>query len=170
MITRMVLTMLAVFACVALFAVGVPSVLVGIAEQRHADRAYVVGFVPGSRCGDDHELYLSVRDGEPLDCVSAGLSGSGRVRLPGFTDAQDEQVETLAEQLGTDGLSAAEQREIQDRVDKLTATVPPSARPYRDQAVWGAGRAWLGAGMAIAGILGAGAALILGPPKQPRAD
>ncbi|MFI0357926.1 hypothetical protein [Actinomadura sp. 9N407] len=166
---RLILMLLAVLAGMALVVVGVPSVLVGIAEQRHIDRAYVVGFVPGSGCGDAHALHLSVRDGEPLDCVSAGLFGSGKVRLPGFTDAQNDQVDTLAEQLGSNGLSAAEQRAIQNQVDKLTATVPPSERPYHDQVVRGTGRAWLGAGMVIAGILGCVAALVLGPPKQRRA-
>ncbi|MGK5553314.1 hypothetical protein ACSNOI_17015 [Actinomadura kijaniata] len=158
---RATLAMILGLAGAALFAVSVPFTLVGIAEKRHADRAYVVGFVPGDGCGDAHELYLHVDDGKPMDCVAPGMSGSGRVRLPGFTTDQNDQVRTLAQRLGHDGLSAAEQREIQHRVDELAATVPPSKRPYGKQAVSGAGRIWLGAGMALTGLLGLGATLWL---------
>ncbi|SFB42799.1 hypothetical protein SAMN05216266_11122 [Amycolatopsis marina] len=160
---RFLLMFLVALACVALFAVGAPSVLVGIAEQGHADDAYVVGFVPDADCGDDHELYLRVMDATVLDCAPAGVSGSGQISLPGFTAAQEEELETLAANLGMDGLSAEEQQEIQRRVDEVAASVPQASRPYGDQAVWGAGRAWLGAGMVVAAVLGLIATFRFGP-------
>jgi hypothetical protein len=162
----MLVTFLALLACAALAAIGVPSLLVGIAEQEHADEAYVVGYVPGAGCDDGHELYLRTEDGAVLDCVSAGISyGSGRVSLPGFTDEQNERVEALTGRLAQDGLSEADQREIQLTVDGLAARVPPAARPYGDSSVWGAGRAWLGGGMIAVAVLGAVAAFRFGPPK-----
>ncbi|MFE6612874.1 hypothetical protein [Amycolatopsis sp. NPDC057786] len=151
---RLVLAMLLVPVSVALVPLGVVFVLIGAAEQRHAENAYVVGFVPGAGCDDDHELYLSVKDGEHMDCVPAGGFASGRVHLPGFTDAQNDQVDTLAEELGGDGLSAPDQREIQSLVDRLAPTVPPDRRLYHDQALWGTGRIRLGAGMIVIGVLG----------------
>lgn len=163
MVVKLVIAIVAALGFAALFAYGATSVLVGIAEQRHLDGAYVVGFVPGSGCGDPHELYLSVEDGEVLDCVQAGMGGSGRVSLPGFTRAQNEQVQALAEERGQDGLSAADQREIQERVDRILATVPPSELPYHDQWTWGSNRAWLGAGMVAVAVLGFAAIFWLSP-------
>lgn len=163
--------LVAVLGCAALFAIGGVSVLIGLAEQDHADEAYVVGYVPGAGCDDAHELYLRTEDGAILDCVSAGISfGSGRISLPGFTDEQNARVGTLNDQLGQDGLSVADQREIQFTVDKLAAAVPPAARPYGDQSVWGAARAWLGGALIATAILGAAAVFRFGPPKakQPR--
>jgi hypothetical protein len=164
---RMLVMFLALLGCVALFVIGVPSVLVGIAEQRHVDDAYVVGYVPGASCDDAHELYLRTEDAAILDCVSAGISfASGRISLPGFTDEQNARVETLKDQLGQDGLSGADRREIQDTVDQLAATVPPDVRPYGDQWVLGAGRAWLGGGMIVVAVLGVIATFRFGPPKS----
>jgi hypothetical protein len=154
---RVLLMILAVLGGVALFVGGTLFVLVGIAEQSDADGTYVVGFVPGADCDDAHELYLRVEDGSVLRCLPAGSSARlGRVTLPGFTDEQDEQLAALLTRLAPDGLPAAEQRELQLGVDALAAAVPPEARPYGDRAVWGAGRAWLGAGMVVAGIIGVG--------------
>jgi hypothetical protein len=165
----MLLMFLALLGCAAMAAIGVPSVLVGIAEQRHADEAYVVGYVPGAGCDDAHELYLRTEDGAVLDCVSAGISyGSGRVSLPGFTDEQNERVDTLTGQLGQDGLTVADQREIQHTVDELAAKVPPAARPYGDSSVWGTGRIWLGVALITAAVVGAVAAFRFGPPRTRR--
>ncbi|MER7011121.1 hypothetical protein ABT324_06820 [Saccharopolyspora sp. NPDC000359] len=151
---RLLLGILVAFGCVALTATAGVSVLVGIAEQRHADRAYVVGFVPGAGCDDGHELYLRTRDGAVLDCVTAGLLGSRRVNLPGFTEEQEEQVEELVEDLGGDGLSVAEQAEVQGLVDRLVAQLPPEQRLYGEYEVWGSGRIWRGVRMALAGVIG----------------
>ncbi|MQA11679.1 MAG: hypothetical protein GEU98_24645 [Pseudonocardiaceae bacterium] len=130
-------------------------------------QAYLVGFLPGAGCDDAHELYLRIEDGAVVDCVPAGVTfGSGRVRLPGFTDAQNEQVRTLAERLGSSGLSAAEQREIQNRVDNLTAAVPSAERPYGDHAVSGADRTWLGVGMLVAALLGIVGFVRLAPKQR----
>jgi hypothetical protein len=128
-----------------------------------------VRYVPGAGCDDAHELYLRTEDGAILDCVTAGISfGSGRISLPSFTDKQNARVDTLTGQLGQDGqdgLSVAGQREIQSTVDKLSAAVPPTDRPYGDRSVWGAGRAWLGGALVAAAMLGAVAVFRFGPPK-----
>lgn len=151
---RLVLVMLLVLASVMLVPFGVISVLIGTAEQHHIDNAYVVGFVPGAACDDDHELYLLVEDGELVDCVPAGQFASGRINLPGFTDTQEDQVGGLVDTLGSDGLSSTDQREIQNLVDELAAAVPPEARLYHDEVVSGSDRVWLGIGMTAIGILG----------------
>lgn len=165
---RFLLVFLGALGAVTLFAFGVPSVLVGIAEQRHIDEAYVVGFVPDASCDDAYELYLRVEDGAILDCVQAGVGivrSSGRVSLPGFTDAQNQLLQQLAAELGSDGLSAVEQRNIQQRVDEFAATVPPEHRPYGELAVSGADRAWLGGGMIVAAIVAVIVSFRFGPPK-----
>lgn len=163
---RFVLAFLGALAGVALAAYGATSVLVGFGEQRYVDRAYVVGFVPGSGCGDAHDLYLRIEDGEVLDCVPEGGLGSGRVHLTGFTDGQEDQVQDLVEQLGDDGLSAEDQDEVQRLVDSIAAEVPPAERPYGDQAVSGTTRIWAGAAMAVGGMLGAVSILFLAAPRQ----
>ncbi|WP_433869469.1 hypothetical protein [Saccharopolyspora sp. CA-218241] len=163
---RLLLGCLACLTGAVLFAVGITSVLVGYAEQRHADRAYVVGFVPGSDCDDGHELYLHTDDGAVLDCAVGGVFGSGHVRLPGFTGAQNDEVEVLAEELGEDGLSTTEQRRIQGLVDGHVAAVPPAERPYGAAAVSGGGRIWLGLGMVVAALLGIAGTLRL--VRRPR--
>lgn len=164
---RVVLMFLAALGCAGLFAVGVPFVLVGLAEQGHLDDAYVVGFVPGAGCDDGHELYLRVEDGAVLDCVLSGVtSGSGRVSLPGFTDAQEEELAALAARFGADGLSAGERREIQSRVDAYAAEVPEERRPYGAEVVSGVGRIWLGGGMVLAALLGFVAVFRFGPPRR----
>ncbi len=130
----------------------------------------MVGFPPGASCDDAHELYLRVEDGSVLRRMPAGASAwLGRVTLPGFTDEQDEQLAELLTRLAPDGLPAAEQREIQQRVDELAAAVPPEARPYGDRRVWGAGQAWPGAGMVVVAIIGVGAFVRLasGPRRAP---
>lgn len=162
---RILLMMLGAIGSVALFAVGVPMVLIGFAEQGHLDEAYVVGFVPGAGCDDGHELYLDVEDGAVLDCVPSGVtSGSGRVSLPGFTDAQEEELAALAARFGVDGLAPGERQELQSLVDEFAATVPAEKRPYGDEAVSGTGRVWLGGGMIVAALAGTAATFRFGPP------
>ncbi|UJW36970.1 hypothetical protein L3Q67_45450 (plasmid) [Saccharothrix sp. AJ9571] len=151
---RVLLMLLGALGAVASGVFGFLFVVVGWAEQHHIDSAYVVGFVPGADCGDGHELYLRVEDGAIVQCVQGGpgVFGSGAASLHGFTDTQNQELTRLAAELGSDGLSAAEQREIQQNVDEAAATVAPTNRPYGDQAVSGAHRMWLGAGMIVIGI------------------
>lgn len=161
---RLFLACVAAFVSVSLVAFGGVSVLVGLLNQREADGVYVVQFNrPGDECGGARQLHLNVTDGKPLACRPgyAGVGGFARSDLPGFADAQNEEVRALAEKLGSDGLSAAEQRQLQDRVDQISATVPTAERPDRKPGLWGARLAWLGGGMAVAGILGLVALFLL---------
>jgi len=158
---RIVLMMLGAFVSVGLFSVGATSVLVGIAEEGTDDHVYDVVFVRDVEPCDENELYLSIEDGEALSC-GVGLSMATRVDLPGFTEAQNDEVGELADQLGIDGLTGAEQHQIQDRVDELLATVPRARRGDYHPGIWGARRAWLGLSMVLASVLGMALALILG--------
>jgi hypothetical protein len=153
---RVLLVMLFALGCAGLFAGGVLFAVDGFAEQRSADRAYVVGFqTAGTECGT-YGLHLNSGDGTPLTCVPVGVrpAPGQRAGLRGFSDAQYDEVMTLAARLGSGGLSATEQRQIQDRVDQFAAGVPPADRPFPDSGLWGARRGWLGVGMLVASVLG----------------
>lgn len=159
---RFTLLCLLAIGSFAILAISVTTMLVGYAEMRGAKLTYQVAFVRGAGgdCDGAHGMYLRVTDGEPVFCQQAPLKG-GDVDLPGFTDEQVAEVIQLANQLaaagpgtGAVGLSAADQRLIQDRVDAILATVPPAEREYGDKSVWGAGRIWTGVGMAVLGVLG----------------
>ncbi|MGN9793093.1 hypothetical protein ACTMTU_18630 [Streptomyces sp. OZ13] len=166
---RLLVAVLAALVGVGLAAFGLGFVLVGLLEQRSAGDMYQVAFQRvGNACRGGHELHLDIENGEPLDCVpSYVIGGSPRVDLPGFTDAQNDEVAALGGQLGSGGLSDAEQRQIQDRVDKIAATVPAADRPRPDSAtvwladagVWGARRAWLGGGLVAVGVVSTVAAM-----------
>ncbi|MEV0729747.1 hypothetical protein [Polymorphospora sp. NPDC050346] len=162
---RLLLACLVAIVSVGLVAFGGVSALAGFLDQRAADRVYVVQFKrPGDECGGARQLHLDVTDGKPLSCrpgYAGVVGGYARNDLPGFADAQNEQVLALAEGLGGDGLSSAEQRQIQDRVDQILATVPAAERPDRKPGLWGARQAWLGGGLAMAGVIGLVALLLL---------
>jgi hypothetical protein len=154
---RLLLACLAMFVCISAVAFGGVGALVGYLDQREADGFYVVQFKrPGDKCGSSRQMHLDVADGKPLGCRPgyAGFAGGSRGSLSGFSPAQNEEVRTLAEELGADGLSDAEQRQIQARVDQILTTVPAAERPDRKPGLWGARLAWLCGGMAVAGILG----------------
>ena len=162
---RVLLLCVATVISVGLVAFGAVNVLFGVLQQREADGVYVVQFKrPGDECGGSSQMHLDVTDGEPLGCrpgYAGVIGGWARNDLPGFTDAQNEEILALAEELGSDGLSTAEQRQIQDRVDQITATVPAAERPDRKPGLWGARLAWLGGAMVVVGILGMVVALRL---------
>lgn len=152
---RTVLVSLVVLCFAGLFAYGGAAVFVGIAEQHAANHTYLAGFAhPGDDCGAA-EVSFDVSDGEVLSCEPRGVSGvigPDEADFPGFTDKQNQDVTDLARRLGSGGLSPADRRRIQDRVDRYAATVPASRRPHYDEGVrdygplWGAGLAWAGAG------------------------
>lgn len=143
-------------AGVALIATGGADVLAGVLDQHGVDQAYVVGFKhPGDACGSDGADF-DIGNGQPLSCVPSGEEGViGRlVHLHGFTDAQDDQVGALAERLGAGGVSPGEQREIQGRVNRILASVPPADRAGHGSEFWGISReVWLGLAMLAAGFL-----------------
>ncbi|WP_328617498.1 hypothetical protein OHS18_15285 [Amycolatopsis sp. NBC_00355] len=152
----MVLRVLSVVLLVALTAIGAAAVLAGVAEQHAADNAYVADFArPGAECGSG-EVHFDESDGVVLACLPRGGSS---VRFPGFSDAQNDDVEALAKNLGADSLSTVDRARIQQRVDEIAATVPEPARPHYDEGmslgpVWGAGLAWAGGAVALLGGLG----------------
>ncbi|WP_155058503.1 hypothetical protein [Streptomyces blattellae] len=161
---RVFLASLAAVGGVGLAAAGLVFVPIGVLEQRSAGDMYEVAFQQvGDECSGGHELYLDIENGTPLDCVpSYVIGGSPRVDLPGFTEAQNDEVARLGRQLGSEGLTDAEQHRIQNRIDEIAAAIPDADRPLPDSAtvwpadagVWGARRAWLGGGMIAVGILG----------------
>ncbi|MFC0529719.1 hypothetical protein [Phytohabitans kaempferiae] len=162
---RLLLACLVAIVSVGLVAFGGVSALVGLLDQRAADRVYVVQFKrPGDDCGGARQMHLDVTTGKPLSCrpgYAGAIGGYARNDLPGFADADNEDVLALAETLGADGLSTAEQREIQDRVDQIVTTVPDAERPDREPGLWGARQAWLGGGLVAAGVVGLVALLLL---------
>jgi hypothetical protein len=162
---RLLLACLVAIVSVGLISFGGVSALAGYLDQREANRVYVVQFKrPGDECGGARQMHLDVTDGKPLSCrpgYAGVIGGYPRNDLPGFTDAQNEDVLTLAEGLGGDGLSATEQRQIQDRVDQIVGTVPAAERPDRKPGLWGARQAWVGGGLALAGVVGLAVLLLL---------
>lgn len=175
---RILLAMVLALGGIGLMATGLPFVLIGVLEQRSAGDMYEVAFQRvGQECSGGHELHLDVDSGTPLDCVpSYFLGGSPRVDLPGFTDAQNDEVAELGERLGGEGLTEAEQRRIQDRVDAFVAAVPDGDRPIPDSAtvwpadagVWGTRRVWLGIGAAVLGVLAVVGCFLLARPSVDR--
>jgi hypothetical protein len=155
---RLLLACVAAIVSVGLVAFGGVSALAGFLDQREADRVYVVQFKrPGDECGAARRMHLDVTDGKPLSCrpgFTGAVGGYARNDLPGFAEAQNQEVLVLAERLGGDGLSTAEQRQIQDRVDQIAAGLPAAERPDRKPGLWGARQAWLGGGLAMAGAVG----------------
>jgi hypothetical protein len=151
---RCLVGLLVALGCTALFVGGAATAFVGFADQNVANHIYKVGFKhAGDECGAE-SLVLSIEDGAPLVCGPIGMPlQRQKVDFPGFTDAQNDEVFTLASELGSGGLSAAEQRQIQDWVDRLAAAVAPADRPQRS-GLWGARLGWLGIGMVAISIVG----------------
>jgi hypothetical protein len=155
---RVLLLMLAAVVAVGMVAVGGVGALVGYLDQREADQTYTVEFTSvGADCGGAWQVHLDLADGKPLACRPGytGVVGSSpRDDFPGFSDEQNERVLALAASLGSDGISAADQGEIQALVDQTAAGVPDGQRPDRRPGLWGARQAWLGGGLAVSGALG----------------
>lgn len=162
---RLLLACLVAIVSVGLVAFGGVSALAGYLDQREADRVYVVQFKrPGDECGAARQMHLDVASGEPLSCrpgYAGVIGGYAMDDLPGFTDAQNDEILALAKSLGGDGLSTAEQGQIQDRVDQIAATVPAAERPDRKPGLWGARQAKLGGALALAGVVGLAVLVLL---------
>lgn len=130
---------LAILAGVFVVAGSLAYLIVGLAEQNAMSQTYVVGFgAPGEDCPRG-EAFFDETTGKSLDCVQTGGFGSGQASLPGFSDEQNQSMTTLAGELGADGLSAADQQEIQALVDTYAATVPASEQPHYDEGVYAFG-------------------------------
>jgi hypothetical protein len=78
---------------------------------------------PGDDCGG--VVTLNIEDGTRLWCSAVGPvePPSDPRGLDGFSQEQNNEVLALAEELGGNGLSEADQRQIQDRVDEIAATL-----------------------------------------------
>lgn len=142
----------------ALFVGGFVFAIVGFADQRVADHVYVVAYKhSGDDCGPER-LAFDVEDGAPLSCTAVPMLDVD-VDLPGFSETQNNDVESLAARLGSGGLSTADQQQIQSLVDRYAAGVPAEERPYPSRAfielygLWGARLGWLGVGMIGAAVV-----------------
>lgn len=51
------------------------------------------------------------------------------------------------------GMSEADQRQFQDRVDQMLETVPREDRADYHPGIWGARRSWLGVGMIVGALV-----------------
>jgi hypothetical protein len=154
---RVLLAVIAVLGGLGLFVGGLMFALVGFADQRVADHVYVVAYKhSGDDCGPGRVTF-DLEDGAPLGCSPVPLT-EVNVNLPGFSKAQNGDLESLAAELGAGGLSAAEQQQIQGLVDRYAAGVPAEERPYPAEAyislygIWGARLGWLGVGMLGAAV------------------
>ncbi|MFC6879396.1 MULTISPECIES: hypothetical protein [Actinomadura] len=150
---RALLSVLALLGTLGVVVFGGIFTLVGYLEQRRAHPPYKIEFVHGRGGCDEGPVHLNVEDGKQLSCIPSRFAGGWGYEgeLPGFTAEQTDEVMALSESLGADGLSDADQRQIQQRVDQIAATVPPAQRPHRPT-IWGARRAWLGIGMIAVAI------------------
>ena len=150
---RVLLALILALGSVALLVGGFVLGLIGFAELNADNQTYKVEFKnSGAECGQG-TLRLDLDDGSPLYCGVGRPISPPDVSLPGFTQAQNQEVLSLARDLGNGGLSAADQREIQTLVDGFAATVPDAARPDHPS-IWDPNYAWLGVPMFLAGAVG----------------
>ena len=136
------------------FVAGLFALLFGSADQHAANRTYIAYF--GS-AGDECEarVHFDKATGQVLDCAGSDFT----VKRPGFTKAQNAEIEALAKELGADSfmLDESDQVRIQQRIDDIAATLPESVR--RDGALslgplWGADLAWTGVAAIVLSLLG----------------
>jgi hypothetical protein len=161
---RVLLALIAGLGCVALLAMGFVLGLVGFAELYADNQTYKVGFKhAGDECGK-RSLWLDLDDGSPLHCGAGTPINPPDVSLPGFTQKQNQLVASLAGELGSGGLTPAEQLEIQSQVDGFAASVPEAARPDH-RSIWDPNRVWLGAAMFLVGAIGL---ILMGRPRSSR--
>lgn len=95
----------------------------GVEVAVYAGRHDVTFARPGDDCGG--VVTLNIEDGTRLWCSAVGpvTPPSDPRGLDGFGEEQNNEVLALAEELGGNGLSEADQRQIQDRVDEIAATL-----------------------------------------------
>jgi hypothetical protein len=147
----MVVRFFAVLVGVVMIGAGLVAVIFGGAGG--ADTSYVADFGrPGEDCGPAR-VHFDRYNGKVLRCAPGG---GASVSFPGFTEAQNKQIEALAEELGADILSEADEVQIQQRIDEIAVTVPESARPQPAGLgpLRGAGLAWTGGALIAVGLAG----------------
>jgi len=110
----------------------------------------------GGDCGGGF-VHLDVETGAQLHCGPGGVMLIQKPKsnaMFGFTDEQKDDVYSSARELGQDGLSEADEDQIQARVDKYKATVRPADRYRTANRRWGVPDAWSGVAMLVVGGLG----------------
>ncbi len=164
---RLLLATLGVIGLLALIVAGGTGVVLGIVEQAEAGDLYEVHFAEDGDSCSGSGVYFAEFDGAPLDCGPvAGRPLSVHPAFPGFGPEQNTAVEDLAHDLGRDGsgLTADDERRIQEEVDRLAASLPEASRPRHGREVlfdswWGADLAWSAGAVGLAA--GAGFFLVI---------
>lgn len=146
----------------ALVLVGLNCTITGLAQQADVNGAFDIHFgQPDETCDSGDFLYLNTETGEPLQCrvddpegiAVPWAAGDGPPGMPYFTEQQDrEGVLALARNLGADGLTEAEQEQVQEEVDAIAATLPDEEKPYNYSGLWGATLVFTGLGIILLGI------------------
>ncbi|ACU75990.1 hypothetical protein Caci_7161 [Catenulispora acidiphila DSM 44928] len=144
---------LGTLCAIGLVAFGAVAGLAGILDQTAADRVYHVQFGhPGAGCDSKNTIGFDIDDGQALLC-SASPNTIGQTHGYGFSAAQNAEITDLATQLGTDGLSPADQQQVQQRVDQIVADLPHTRRPGHGALFWGARQAWISCGLVLGSLL-----------------
>ncbi|MGW6279817.1 hypothetical protein [Kribbella sp. NPDC055071] len=129
---KVLLYVVAALGLLAMALAGFMGALWGFADQYASHFTYTVGFKdPGDECGNN-DLSVDKADGHPLTC---GF-GVSVVKLPGFTDEQNDAVLKLSEQLGAGGFTPAERDQLQAEVSGIAASLPLDRRPHHPW-LWG---------------------------------
>jgi hypothetical protein len=153
---------LGALAAVALVLGGLAITAIGGFHLYEDHLVYKVGFKKsGDGCGSN-EVTLSESSGDPLFCsLSPVIVGPRTAEFPGFTDAQNADVFSLAHKLAEDNsLSDDERQQIQDLVTKYAGTVPPQQRPQHSY--------WWGPRLLIGGVGAIGLGVLLGAGVRSR--
>jgi hypothetical protein len=99
----------------AVLALGIALIGYGIIDNIRAGSDYRVTFrYPGDKCNSAF-INLHADTGEPLACFGVG---GGRFK---FTPEESDKVHVLAEQLGADGLSPTDRRQVEELVRSIGA-------------------------------------------------
>jgi hypothetical protein len=116
---KFLLILLGVLALMAAFGGGITMAFLGFVSEYADNYTYKVGFKhPGDACGNN-KVAFDVVGGAPLTC------GFGLHRkLPGFTEAEDDELVKMAKQLGTDGIDAASAAVVHGLEDGCRRTDP----------------------------------------------
>ncbi|MGW4488371.1 hypothetical protein ACWEOE_31550 [Amycolatopsis sp. NPDC004368] len=133
---------------------GVACLITGGAQRSDVADAYRIGFGhEGAGCDEYVGVHLSVDTGEALSCTASSVSFGAPMGFAGFTPQQDGEIGDLVHQLAADGLTEAEQKRIQTRVDEIAARVPEAKKPYHYTGLWGTGLMWLGGAIIAAALV-----------------
>jgi hypothetical protein len=128
----------------------------GCAQSSDVRDRFTVRFThQNADCSDDETvfLYLDTATGQPMGCRLVGFALGGGDDGPKYFDyQQSEQVLALAARLGKDGLSDADQRQIQGLVDSIAARLPQARVPYQYTGLWGRGLSLAGLVIAVLAI------------------